>query len=114
MGIQVKLEAFLSWPVVVLAAGLLVAAVIGKLASGLGARRPADRLVVGIGMLPRGEVGLVFAAIGRTLGVIDDAIFSGIVLMVIVTTLIAPPWLGRAVEAQIARERAAGTSSSTR
>ena len=59
-------------------------------------------------------VGLVFAAIGRTLGVIDDAIFSGIVLMVIVTTLIAPPWLGRAVELQIARERAERTSSSTR
>jgi len=48
------------------------------------------------------------------LGVIDDAIFSGVVLMVIVTTLIEPPWLGRAVSAQIARERAAGTSSSTR
>ena len=114
MGIQVKIEAFLSWPVVILAAGLLIAAILGKLASGLGARRPANRLIVGIGMLPRGEVGLVFAAIGRTLGVIDDAIFSGVVLMVIVTTLIAPPMLGRAVAAQIAREAAAGTSSSTR
>ena len=102
MGIQVKIEAFLSWPVVTLAAGLLVAAVVGKLGSGLGASRPANRLVIGIGMLPRGEVGLVFAAIGRTLGVIDDAIFAGIVLMVIVTTLISPPWLGRAVNAQIA------------
>jgi Kef-type K+ transport system membrane component KefB len=44
-------------------------------------------------MVPRGEVGLVFAAIGRTLGVIDDSIFAAIALMVIVTTLIAPPWL---------------------
>jgi Kef-type K+ transport system membrane component KefB len=114
MGIQVKIEAFLNWPVVILAGGLLVAAIVGKLGSGLGAKRPADRLVIGIGMLPRGEVGLVFAAIGRTLGVIDDAIFSGIVLMVIVTTLIAPPWLGRAVERQIAREAGSATSSSTR
>ena len=56
-------------------------------------QRSTDRLIVGIGMLPRGEVGLVFAAIGRSLGVIDDSIFAAIVLMVFVTTLIAPPWL---------------------
>jgi Kef-type K+ transport system membrane component KefB len=93
MGIQVKLESFLSWPVIVLAAGLVVAAVIGKLACGLGADRGRNRMAIGIGMMPRGEVGLVFAAIGRTLGVIDDAIFSSIVLMVIITTLAAPPLL---------------------
>jgi Kef-type K+ transport system membrane component KefB len=93
MGMQVKLESFFSWPVLTVAGGLLVAAVIGKLAAGLGARRPVNRLAVGIGMLPRGEIGLVFAAIGRSLGVLDDAIFSAIVLMVIVTTLLAPPWL---------------------
>lgn len=93
MGIQVKIETFLSWPVLTVAAGLLVAGIIGKLASGLGASRTSNRLAIGIGMMPRGEVGLVFAAIGRTLGVIDDAIFSAIVLMVMVTTLMAPPWL---------------------
>jgi len=42
-------------------------------------------------MLPRGEVGLIFASIGRGLGVITDALFSAIVLMVVVTTLVAPP-----------------------
>ncbi len=97
MGIQVKLEAFMSWPVVTVAGGLLVAAIIGKLVSGLGASKPVNKLIVGIGMLPRGEVGLVFAAIGRTLGVIDDAIFSAIVLMVMVTTLAAPPLLKIAI-----------------
>ena len=44
-------------------------------------------------MLPRGEVGLIFAAIGKSLGVIDDELFSAIVLMVIITTLISPPLL---------------------
>lgn len=107
MGIQVKLEMFFSWPVVVLAAGLLVAAVVGKVLCGVVVRKPADRLVVGIGMMPRGEVGLVFAAIGRTLGVIDDSIFSAIVLMVMVTTLAAPPLLKIAIARQIRRERAA-------
>ena len=93
MGIQVKLETFMSWPVVTVAAGLLVAAVVGKLLCGLGASKPVSKLAVGIGMLPRGEVGLVFAVIGRTLGVIGDEVFSAIVLMVFVTTLIAPPML---------------------
>ena len=44
-------------------------------------------------MMPRGEVGLIFAAIGKGLGVITDALFSAVVLMVIVTTLLAPPLL---------------------
>ncbi|MDH4314140.1 MAG: cation:proton antiporter [Gammaproteobacteria bacterium] len=97
MGIQVKLESFLSVPVLFVAGGLLIAAILGKLASGLGARRQVDRLVIGIGMIPRGEVGLVFAAIGRALDVIDDALFSAIVLMVMVTTLISPPLLKAAI-----------------
>lgn len=106
MGMQVKLESVVSWPVVTLAGGLLFAAIVGKIASGLGARKPSDRVVVGIGMMPRGEVGLVFAAIGRTLGVIDDAIFSAIVLMVMITTLMAPPWLKMAISRQISKEQA--------
>ena len=93
IGIQVKLETFLDWHVLMIAAGLLFAAVLGKLVSGLGASRRDDRFLIGIGMLPRGEVGLVFASIGRVLGVITDELFSAIILMIIVTTFVAPPWL---------------------
>lgn len=93
IGIQVKLECFWHWNVIALALGLIVAAVLGKLICGLGASAKDDRLLIGIGMLPRGEVGLVFAALGRTLGIISDDLFSAIILMVIVTTLIAPPLL---------------------
>ena len=94
MGMQVKLESFLDWQVVLLASALIVAAVIGKLVSGLGVRDPLlRRLVVGVGMLPRGEVGLVFASIGRSLGVMSTEVFSAIVLMVIVTTFATPPLL---------------------
>ena len=93
MGIQVKLETFLDWRVVSLAAGLLVAAIAGKLACGLGASEGANRWAIGVGMLPRGEVGLIFAAIGKGLGVVDDALFSSLVLVVIITTLLSPPLL---------------------
>ena len=98
MGIQVKLETFLDWHVVMLAGGLLVSAIAGKLLAGLGAARGNNRWAVGLGMLPRGEVGLIFAAIGKSLEVIDDALFSAIVLMVILTTLIAPPLLKRSLQ----------------
>ena len=91
MGLQVKLETFLQQEVMVLAAGLLVAAIIGKLLSGYGAFGVKNHLAIGIGMMPRGEVGLIFAAIGKSLGVLDDALFSAVVLMVVVTTLLAPP-----------------------
>ena len=90
MGIQVKLETFLDSEVILLAAALLLAAMLGKILSGWGAKR-GNRLLIGLGMMPRGEVGLIFAAIGKTLGVMSDALFSAVVLMVIVTTLFAPP-----------------------
>ena len=93
MGIQVKLETFLDWQVIILSVGLLLSAIVGKVFSGLGAASGNNRWAIGIGMLPRGEVGLIFAAIGKSLDVINDALFSAIVLMVILTTLLAPPLL---------------------
>jgi Kef-type K+ transport system membrane component KefB len=93
IGLQVKLETFLDLQVLYLAFGLIIAAILGKLICGLGANSKDDRLLIGIGMLPRGEVGLVFASIGRTLGVITDTLFSAIILMIIVTTFMAPPLL---------------------
>ena len=90
MGIQVKLEKLLSPDVLILGGGLILAAILGKLVAGLGGSRGARRLAIGFGMMPRGEVGLIFASIGKTLGVMSDALFSSIVVMVIVTTLLAP------------------------
>jgi len=93
MGVQVKLEMFMDSQVIYLTTGLLLAAIIGKIVSGIGARTKGNRLAIGFGMLPRGEVGLVFAAIGKSLNVINDALFASVVLMVIITTLLAPPLL---------------------
>jgi Kef-type K+ transport system membrane component KefB len=93
MGIQVKLETFLQPGVMMLAAGLVAAAIVGKVVSGFGVFGSSNRWAIGVGMMPRGEVGLIFAAIGKSLGVLDDALFSAVVLMVIVTTLLSPPLL---------------------
>jgi Kef-type K+ transport system membrane component KefB len=98
MGMRVELATFANVEVLGLAALLTLAAVIGKQACSLGAYGGLDRLSVGIGMIPRGEVGLIFAGIGLTLTVggeriIDEAVFSAVVIMVIVTTMITPPAL---------------------
>ncbi|MGD2075432.1 MAG: cation:proton antiporter [Gammaproteobacteria bacterium] len=93
MGLQVKLETLLDPGVVYVFAGLLTAAVLGKWLSGIGPRGEINRLAVGLGMMPRGEVGLAFAFIGKSLGIIDSAMFAVVVLVVIVTTLMTPPLL---------------------
>jgi Kef-type K+ transport system membrane component KefB len=94
MGIQVRLETFADFSVLGVAAGLTIVAIIGKQICGLGVvEKGLDRITVGVGMIPRGEVGLIFASIGKGLKVIDDATFSAMVIMVIVTTLVTPPVL---------------------
>jgi Kef-type K+ transport system membrane component KefB len=90
IGFQVKLEILWHPQVLILALLLTVVAVLGKLISGLGAHRTDRRWLVGCGMIPRGEVGLVFASIGKTLGVMNDEIFSAMIVMVMLTTLMTP------------------------
>jgi Kef-type K+ transport system membrane component KefB len=77
-----------------IAGALILLAVIGKVAAGWAAPWIGfRRIVVGVGMVPRGEVGLIFADIGRRSGVLGDEVFSAVLLMVMVTTFIAPPAL---------------------
>jgi Kef-type K+ transport system membrane component KefB len=76
------------------AAVLTMLAVVGKLAAGWAAPWVRfRRLVVGVGMVPRGEVGLIFADIGRRAGILNEAIFGAILLMIMATTFVAPPGL---------------------
>ncbi len=94
MGIRVRLEMFASLQVLGLAAALTIAAIIGKQICGLAIREKGiDKISIGVGMIPRGEVGLIFAGIGKSLNVVDDALFSAIVIMVTLTTFAAPPIL---------------------
>ncbi len=94
MGIQVRLETFADLPVLGVALGITIAAIAGKQVCGFGVlERGLDRLSVGVGMIPRGEVGLIFASIGKSLKIMDDATYSAVVIMVIITTLITPPLL---------------------
>jgi Kef-type K+ transport system membrane component KefB len=97
IGIQVKFETFRDPKVIFMALVLTVVAVAGKLASGLGAGNQLNRLAIGIGMMPRGEVAFIFAGVGKGLGVISDGIFSAVVIMVMTTTFLTPPLLKMAL-----------------
>ena len=110
IGLQVKLESFLSVDVWLFASGLTVAAIIGKLVCGIAAGRGLNRLAIGIGMLPRGEVGLIFASIGKGLGVIDSQLFSAIVLMVVITTVISPSMLKWSLRRGVSENHAPGSN----
>ncbi|WP_448563059.1 cation:proton antiporter [Trichothermofontia sp.] len=80
----------------VIATFLIAVAIIGKVVTGFtvfGRGPGINRLAIGVGMIPRGEVGLVFASVGTASGALSSALEAGIVAMVILTTFLAPPLL---------------------
>jgi Kef-type K+ transport system membrane component KefB len=99
MGMRTDLAMFADLGVLTLAGALTVVAIAGKLAAMLGVlRSKLDGLTVAIGMIPRGEVGLIFANVGLGLSiqgrpVIDSATYAAIVVMVVATTMVTPPAL---------------------
>jgi Kef-type K+ transport system membrane component KefB len=109
MGMKVDLRHFARWELLGFATALTLVAILGKQVCSLAVlERQVNRLAVGIGMVPRGEVGLIFAGIGATLmlpnaagesePVINTATFGVVVIMVIATTLLTPPALKWALQ----------------
>ena len=95
-GSQVDWRVFGQGEVLGLAVSVTVLAVIGKLAAGVLAGiglKVRSLLIVGVGMVPRGEVGLIVASLGLAAGVIDHRLFSVVVIMAVATTLMVPPLL---------------------
>jgi Kef-type K+ transport system membrane component KefB len=116
MGLKVDLRLFARVDILGLAAALTLAAILGKQICSVGViERGVNRLAVGLGMIPRGEVGLIFAGIGASLmlpaasgatqPVINSAIFGAVVIMVIITTLITPIALKWSMGRKIATRR---------
>jgi Na+:H+ antiporter len=99
MGIKIDLASFSQPTVIGLALALTIAAILGKQLCGFGAwEKGLNRFAIGLGMIPRGEVGLIFAGVGLSLSVgghpiLSRDVFAAILVMVIVTTLITPPLL---------------------
>jgi Kef-type K+ transport system membrane component KefB len=78
----------------IIGAALTIVAILGKLLAGFFAfGKPLRKLVIGVGMVPRGEVGLIFAQLGLTAGLLTSGLYSSVALMVMATTFVAPPAL---------------------
>lgn len=91
IGIDVDVAQFARPAVLGIAAALLVVAVLGKIVAAVGmGRAPGDRLLVGIGMIPRGEVGLIFATIGLREDVFGADVYAAVLLVVLLTTIASP------------------------
>ncbi|MFN2498931.1 MAG: cation:proton antiporter [Pyrinomonadaceae bacterium] len=116
MGMKVDLSVFAHMDLLGFALALTVAAIIGKqICSFAFTERGLNRLAVGVGMIPRGEVGLIVAGIGATLMLpdatgtlvpaVNSATFGAVVIMVIITTLVTPPLLKMALSRKPASQR---------
>jgi Kef-type K+ transport system membrane component KefB len=94
VGAAVDVRTFGSREVMLIGLALTGVAILGKFAAGFApVWVRARKTLIGVGMIPRGEVGLIFAQTGLTAGVLDAGTFSALMLMVLVTTFIAPPLL---------------------
>lgn len=94
-GLQIDFESLLKpdlyWTAIVISFG----AIVGKVVAGAFAKGGLnEKLLVGFSMVPRGEVGLIFAATGKSLDIFSDRAFSVVILVVIITTFISPPAIG--------------------
>lgn len=100
VGVRLELAALLSAKVWLVGSGVLLIALVGKLLGGfLGALSQGLRraVVVGVGMAPRGEVGLIVAALGLAAGAVNEEEYALVLFMVVGTTLLAPLFLRPAI-----------------
>jgi Kef-type K+ transport system membrane component KefB/predicted amino acid-binding ACT domain protein len=105
IGIETDIGSFAEPRVLAIAGVLTVVAIAGKLVAAAGALgSPGDKWLIGLGMLPRGEVGLIFATIGLEQGVLDADEYAALIAVVLVTTLAAPPLLRWRLQ-QVAKHR---------
>jgi Kef-type K+ transport system membrane component KefB len=106
VGAAVDVRALASAGVWMIGGALIVVGALGKLAAGwapMWMRTGLRKDVIGVGMIPRGEVGLIFAQTGLAAGVLDATTFGSLMLMVVATTFLAPPLLRRRLRALEAR-----------
>jgi Na+:H+ antiporter len=98
IGIDTEARSLTEPRVLWIAAALSVVAILGKIVAGLGVKRgTADRLLVGLAMIPRGEVGLIFASIGLSQHFLDAQAHSILVVVVLVTTVVSPALIRRRI-----------------
>lgn len=102
VGAEVVLSAFSDMNVIAIGLALLAVALVGKIAAGYAPFWiKARKLLIGVAMVPRGEVGLIFAQMGLATAALTPELFSAITMMVLATTLLTPPLLAYMIRAEL-------------
>ena len=115
IGIQARVETFVEPEVLGIAGALLAVAIVGKLVAAVGAwGAPGDKPLIGLGMIPRGEVGLIFATIGLREGILGGNLYAALLLVVLATTLATPPLLRWRLARMRARTRSGASRAPSR
>lgn len=97
-GMQVDIMAVTNSKIILYGVAISLIAIAGKVASGVFLPKSVNRWLVGFGMVPRGEIGLIFAMTGKQLGIFSQEIFAAILIMVIITSLVTPIALQKIVK----------------
>lgn len=97
-GMQIDINILLNLNTVIIGSLLSIAAIIGKILCGSLINKRYNKWIVGVAMIPRGEIGLIFAISGRSIGILNQEYFAAIMLMVLVTTLITPFMLNKVIK----------------
>jgi Kef-type K+ transport system membrane component KefB len=106
VGASIDLAALASVPALEAGAALIAVGIAGKVLAGFAPWTfKGNKLLIGVAMVPRGEVGLIFAQMGLATGAITPALFAAIMLMVVVTTFVTPPLLGAVIRRDDSLER---------
>jgi Kef-type K+ transport system membrane component KefB len=106
VGASVELSALASVPAIELGAALIAVGVAGKVTAGFAPWKfSGNKLLIGVAMVPRGEVGLIFAQMGLATGAISPELFGAIMMMVVATTFVSPPLLDAVIRRDESLER---------
>lgn len=89
-GMQINIVSGLNWATIKLTLLLSIFAIVSKSLSGILLPKTINKWLVGFGMVPRGEIGIIFALTGLKFGLIDNNLFTALLLMVVITSLITP------------------------
>ena len=111
MGFQVDIGTFTEMSVLKMGLLLSLMAIVGKVIAAAFLYKKYNWLLVGTGLVPRGEVGLIFASIGKSIGVLSASMFSIVIIVVVITTLITPPVLALLIKQHKKKEEAATESA---
>src|SRR5215207_5040707 len=109
VGAAVELKTLADSRAIAIGLALIAVGVIGKILAGFAPFWfKGDKLLIGVAMVPRGEVGLIFASMGLATGALTSQLYSAVAMMVLATTFLTPPLLARMVRKRNTRQRALG------